>query len=226
MKGLDMNVARVLKWADTISTWAGKATAWLIVLLMAVICVEVFKRYFLNAPSSWIFDVSNIIYGTAFMLSGAYALAQDGHVRGDFFYANMKPRSQAAFDLVLYVLLFIPGILALIYAGYSYAGDSWRILEHSTTSSDGPPVYHFKSVIPLAGVLMMMQGLSEMLRCVVCLKTGEWPARLKDAEEIDVIEQQLANSAYVDTEDRKLAIERAHGIEEAAKQRGNHTQGQ
>lgn len=217
-----MNVGRLLKWADSISTWAGKATAWLIVLLMAVICIEVFRRYFLNAPSSWIFDVSNIIYGTAFMLAGAYALAQDGHVRGDFFYANMKPRTQAAFDLVLYVLLFIPGILALIYAGYGYASDSWRILEHSTTSSDGPPVYHFKAMIPLAGTLMMMQGLAEMLRCLVCLNTGAWPPRMRDAEEIDVIEEQLANSAYVDEDDRKNAIERAHSIDEAAKQRGQN----
>lgn len=215
-----MNVGKLLKYSDAISTWAGKATAWLIVLLMAVICLEVFKRYFLNAPSSWIFDVSNIIYGTAFMLAGAYAMAQDGHVRGDFFYANMKPRTQAAFDLVLYVLLFIPGIMALIYAGYGYASDSWRILEHSTTSSDGPPVYHFKAVIPLAGALMMMQGISEMLRCLVCLNTGEWPPRMRDAEEIDVIEEQLAHSAYVDEDDRKRAIAQAHSIDEAAKQRG------
>ncbi|MET0963979.1 MAG: TRAP transporter small permease subunit [Noviherbaspirillum sp.] len=219
-----MDWNRLLKWSDNISTWAGKATAWLIVLLMLVICAEVIKRYFLNAPSSWIFDVSNIIYGTAFMLAGAYALAQDGHVRGDFFYANMKPRTQAAFDLVLYLLLFIPGILALIYAGYSYAGDSWRILEHSNTSSDGPPIYHFKSVIPLAGGLMMMQGISEILRCIVCLKTGEWPPRLKDAEEIDVIEEQLANSAYVDADDRQHAIDRAHSIDEAAKQRGHQAE--
>ena len=219
-----MGIKKLLKWSDTLSTWAGKATAWLIVLLMLVICVEVFRRYFLNAPSSWIFDVSNIIYGTAFMLAGAYALAQDGHVRGDFFYANMKPRTQATFDLVLYLLLFIPGILALIYAGYSYAGDSWRILEHSNTSSDGPPIYHFKSVIPLAGALMMMQGVTEILRCIICLKTGEWPSRLKDAEEIDIIEEQLANSAYVDADDRKLAIERAHSIDEAAKHRGHQTE--
>ncbi|SNT25263.1 TRAP-type mannitol/chloroaromatic compound transport system, small permease component [Noviherbaspirillum humi] len=215
-----MSVKSLLTAADRISTWVGKAASWLMVVLMIVICVEVFKRYFLNAPTSWIFDVSNIIYGTAFMLAGAYAMAQDGHVRGDFFYANMKPRTQAALDLVLYVLLFIPGILALMYAGYDYARDSWRILEHSTTSSDGPPVYHFKTVIPVAGALMMLQGIAEMIRCVVCLKTGEWPARLKDAEEIDVIEQQLANSAYVDEEDRKLAIERAHSIESEAKLRG------
>jgi TRAP-type mannitol/chloroaromatic compound transport system permease small subunit len=215
-----MTVQSFLFGVDKISTWAGKAVSWLIVVLMLVICVEVFKRYILNMPTSWIFDLSNIVYGTFFMLAGAYTLAQNGHVRGDFLYTNMKPRTQAGLDLALYFLFFIPGILALIYAGWQYAGDSWRILEHSNTTADGPPVYHFKSVIPLAGMLMMLQGIAEIVRCIVCLKTGVWPERLKDAEEIDVIEQQLANSEWVSEDDRKLAIARAHEIEESAKQRG------
>jgi TRAP-type mannitol/chloroaromatic compound transport system permease small subunit len=215
-----MMVQPFLRAVDRISTWAGKATAWLIVLLMLVICAEVFKRYILNAPTAWIFDLSNIVYGTFFMLCGAYTMAQDGHVRGDFLYSSMKPRTQALFDLVLYFVFFIPGILALMYAGYEYASDSWRIAEHSNTTANGPPVYHFKTVIPVAGALMMLQGLAEIVRCIVCLKTGEWPERLKDAEEIDVIEQQLANSAYVDEDARKLAIEKARSIDEAAKQRG------
>jgi TRAP-type mannitol/chloroaromatic compound transport system permease small subunit len=215
-----MAVQSLLFTVDRISTWAGKATSWLIVLLMLVVCGEVFKRYILNAPTAWIFDLSNIIYGTFFMLCGAYTMAQDGHVRGDFLYSNMKPRTQASFDLVLYFVFFIPGILALVYAGYEYASDSWRIAEHSNTTANGPPVYHFKTVIPIAGALMMLQGLAEIVRCCVCLKTGVWPERLKDAEEIDVIEQQLSNSAYVDEETKKMAIERAHSIDEAAKQRG------
>jgi TRAP-type mannitol/chloroaromatic compound transport system permease small subunit len=215
-----MTVQSFLNTVDRISTWAGKATSWLIVLLMLVICAEVFKRYILNAPTAWIFDLSNIVYGTLFMMCGAYTLAQNGHVRGDFLYSSMKPRTQASLDFVLYFVFFIPGILALVYAGYEYAGDSWRIAEHSNTTADGPPVYHFKTIIPIAGALMMLQGLAEIVRCVVCLKTGVWPERLRDAEEIDVVEQQLANSAYVDEETRKLAIERAHSIEEAAKQRG------
>jgi TRAP-type mannitol/chloroaromatic compound transport system permease small subunit len=215
-----MTIQPFLNAVDRISTWAGKASSWLIVLLMLVICGEVFKRYILNAPTAWIFDFSNIIYGTLFMMAGAYTLAQNGHVRGDFLYSSMKPRTQAALDLALYFVFFIPGILALVYAGYEYAGDAWRIAEHSNTTADGPPVYHFKTVIPVAGALMMLQGLAEIVRCVACLKTGEWPARLKDAEEIDVIEQQLANSEYVDEDTRKMAIERAHAIDEAAKQRG------
>lgn len=215
-----MQVEPLLHASDRISVWVGKAASWLIIFLMVVICIEVFKRYLLGTPTAWIFDLSNIVYGTTFMLAGAYALAQGGHVRGDFFYANMKPRTQAGFDLVLYFLLFIPGILALVYAGWEYAGDAWRIHEHSNTTADGPPVYHFKTVIPIAGALMLLQGVAEMLRCVVCLKTGSWPERLADAQEIDIIEEQLANSAYIDEETRKTVIEAAHHIEEAAKQRG------
>jgi len=215
-----MNVQRLLQTADRISTYAGKAASWLIVLLMLVVCVEVFKRYILNAPTAFIYDINNMMYGTLFMMCGAYTLAQNGHVRGDFLYGSMKPRLQAGLDLSLYILFFLPGIVALVYAGIDYAGDSWRIGEHSNVTADGPPVYHFKTVIPIAGALVLLQGFAEILRCIVCLRTGEWPARLKDAEEIDVVEEQLAGSTYVDEESRKMAIERAKQIDETARQRG------
>ena len=215
-----MNTLSVLHLADRISTWAGKAAAWLIIMLMLAVCIEVFKRYILNAPDAWIYDVNNMMYGTLFMMCGAYTLSQDAHVRGDFLYGTMRPRTQASLDLALYILFFLPGIAALIYAGYEYAGDSWRIGEHSNVSSDGPPVYHFKTVIPIAGALVMLQGLAEIARCVVCLKTGHWPERLKDVEEIDVVEQQLAGSTHVDEASRKQAIENVHGIDDAARQRG------
>ena len=204
---------------DRISTWAGKATAWLILVLMLAVCIEVFKRYILNAPTAWIFDLDNMLYGTLFMICGAYTLAQDAHVRGDFLYGSMKPRTQASLDLALYILFFLPGIAALIYAGYDYASISWHINEHSNVTSEGPPVYPFKTVIPIAGVLVLIQGVAEIARCIVCLQTGRWPDRLKDVEEIDVIEQQLAGSTIVDEESRKLAIEQAHDIDEAAHQR-------
>jgi TRAP-type mannitol/chloroaromatic compound transport system permease small subunit len=215
-----MNANRLLHAIDGVSTWAGKAAAWLIIALMTVVCLEVFKRYILNAPTAWIFDLNNMLYGTLFMLCGAYALAQNAHVRGDFLYGGMRPRTQAAFDLALYIVFFIPGIAALVYAGYDYAAHSWRIGEHSTVTAEGPPIYQFKSVIPLAGALVMLQGLAEMARCVICLKTGAWPSRLQDATEIDVVEEQLAASEYVDDETRKIAIERAQEIDEAARQRG------
>jgi TRAP-type mannitol/chloroaromatic compound transport system permease small subunit len=215
-----MSVQRFLHTIDGISTWAGKAAAWLIIALMSIVCVEVFKRYIMNMPTAWIFDADNMLYGTTFMLCGAYTLAQNAHVRGDFLYSSMRPRMQASLDIVLYAVFFIPGIAALIYAGYDYAALSWQINEHSNVTAEGPPVYHFKSVIPIAGALIMLQGIAEIVRCVVCLRTGEWPSRLKDVAEIDVIEQQLAHSEYVDEEARRIAIENAQKIDEAARQRG------
>src|SRR3954463_9403362 len=215
-----MNVQGVLHTVDGISTWVGKTFAWLMILLMTMVCVEVFKRYILNAPTAWIFDAENMLYGTCFMMCGAYTLAQNAHVRGDFLYSSMRPRTQAGLDLVLYIVFFIPGIAALIYAGFYFAADSWRISEHSNVTANGPPVYHFKTVIPIAGALVMLQGVAEIIRCIVCLKTGEWPSRLHDVAEIDVVEEQLANSEYVDEESRKIAIEKAKDIDEAARQRG------
>ncbi len=215
-----MNVEKFLHTIDGVSTWVGKAAAWLIVGLMLLVCAEVFKRYLLNAPTAWIFDVSSMFYGTLFMLCGAYTLALNGHVRGDFLYSSFKPRTQATLDLALYILFFIPGILALCYAGYSYAGDSWRIAEHSSVTADGPPIYPFKTIIPIAGAFVMLQGVAEIVRCIVCLKTGEWPSRLHDVSETDVIGEQLAASTHVDEESRKIAMEKAQSIEESARQRG------
>jgi TRAP-type mannitol/chloroaromatic compound transport system permease small subunit len=188
------------------------------VALMLLVTVEVFKRYILNMPTAWVFDVSNMLYGTLFMMSGAYALAHDGHVRGDFLYGSMKPRRQASLDLVLYVLFFLPGILALTWAGWVYAGEAFSIRE-TTFNATPLPIYPFKFIIPLAGATVLVQGFSEMLRCIVCLKRGEWTARLDDADEIDVVEQQLAGSTYVDEEAKRDAIARAKSIDDAARQR-------
>jgi TRAP-type mannitol/chloroaromatic compound transport system permease small subunit len=192
---------------------------------MVMVMGEVFKRYALNAPTAWIFEASNMLYGTAFMMCGAYTLSQDGHVRGDFFYGSAKPRTQASLDLVLYILFFIPGVIALTWAGWTYAADSVAIREH-TFNADPLPLYPFKAIIPLAGLTVLMQGVAEIVRCVVCLRTGAWPERLKDADEIDVVEQQLANSIYVDDDAKRDAIARAKSIDEEAHQRGHNAGGQ
>jgi TRAP-type mannitol/chloroaromatic compound transport system permease small subunit len=213
------SVQRFLDVADHVSTWTGKASAWLIVVLMLTVSIEVFKRYILNSPTAWIFDLDSMLYGTLFMMCGAYTLAQDGHVRGDFLYSNMRPRTQASLDLALFFLFFLPGIVALVYAGYGFASESWAINEHSNVTANGPPVYYFKSIIPIAGGLVLLQGFAEIVRCVVCIRTGAWPPRLEDVEEIDVVGEQLANSAYVDDESRRVA-EQAQNIDEAAHQRG------
>jgi len=215
-----MNAQRILHGIDRLSNWSGKLFAWLIVVLALVVGVEVFKRYILNAPTAWIFDLNSMLYGTVFMMCGAYALAQNAHVRGDFLYGSMRPRVQAGLDLSLYILFFIPGILALFYAGYGFAELSWRINEHSNVTADGPPIYQFKAVIPIAGALVMIQGLAEIARCIICLRTGHWPARLKDVEETDVIGTQLSGSEFVDEDAKRQAIEGAHHIQEVAHQRG------
>ena len=171
---------------DRLSTWIGQFFSWLVVALTALIGYEVFSRYVLNSPHAWAFDAMIMMYGTMFMMAGAYTLSKNGHVRGDILYGFLKPRTQAIFDLILYVIFFIPGVIALAYAGYGYAADSWRILEHSSITADGPPLYPFKTIIPLAGVILLFQGLVEIFRCVVCIQQGEWPSREQDVEEVDV----------------------------------------
>jgi TRAP-type mannitol/chloroaromatic compound transport system permease small subunit len=186
---------------------------------MVVVCVEVFKRYALNAPTAWIYDANNMMYGTLFMMCGAYTLAQDGHVRGDFLYGSMKPRTQATLDLLLFVVFFLPGIGALTWAGWDYFHVSLAMRE-TTFNATPLPLYPFKFVIPVAGAIVMLQGIAEIIRCVVCLRTGAWPPRLADAEEMDVVAEQLAGSTYVDDAARREAIENAKAIDEAARQRG------
>lgn len=171
---------------DRLSTFIGQFFSWLVVGLTALIGYEVFSRYVLNSPHAWAFDAMIMMYGTMFMMAGAYTLSKNGHVRGDILYGFLKPRTQAIFDLILYVVFFIPGVIALAYAGYEYAADSWRILEHSSITADGPPLYPFKTIVPLAGVILLFQGIVEIFRCVVCIQQGEWPSREQDVEEVDV----------------------------------------
>ena len=171
---------------DRLSTFIGQFFSWLVVGLTLLIGYEVFSRYVLNNPHAWAFDAMIMMYGTMFMMAGAYTLSKNGHVRGDILYGFLKPRTQAIFDLILYVVFFIPGVIALAYAGYGFAADSWRILEHSSITADGPPLYPFKTIIPLAGVILLFQGVVEIFRCVVCIQQGEWPSREQDVEEVDV----------------------------------------
>ena len=193
-----MSTDAILHAAENLSTWVGKAFAWLIVALMVVVCVEVFKRYALNAPTAWIYDANNMMYGTLFMMCGAYTLAQDGHVRGDFLYGSMKPRTQALLDVVLYVVFFLPGIVALTWAGWTFANDALAIREQ-TFNADPIPVYPFKFVIPVAGAVLLLQGLVEIVRCVICLREGAWPSREEDVEEVDV--DKLKAMVHVKDED-------------------------
>ncbi len=190
---------KVLLFVDKISTWVGQAFSWLIVALTLHISWEVFSRYVLDHPRAWAFDAMIMMYGTLFMMAGAYTLAKSGHVRGDVIYGFFTPRAQAILDLTLYIVFFIPGIVALTYAGYFYASESWAINEHSNITAEGPPVYPFKTVIPLAGAFVLVQGIVEIIRCIICIKQGEWPLREADVEEVDV--EKLKEMVHVKDED-------------------------
>ena len=190
---------KLLLAIDRISTWIGQAFSWLIVALTFLISWEVFSRYALDNPHPWAFDVMSMLYGTVFMMAGAYTLSKNGHVRGDVLYGFFPPRLQAGLDLLLYFVFFIPGVVALAWAGYNFAAESWAINEHSNITADGPPVYPFKTIIPIAGAFLLAQGLVEIVRCIVCLQQGEWPARGADVEEVDV--EKLKEMVHVKDED-------------------------
>ena len=177
---------KLLLSVDKFSTFVGQAFSWLIVSLTLLISWEVFSRYVMEHPHAWAFDVMIMMYGTLFMMAGAYTLSKNGHVRGDVLYGFFPPRLQAGLDLALYILFFFPGVIALCWAGYRYAGESWAISEHSNITADGPPIYPFKTIIPIAGAFLLLQGIVEVIRCVLCLREGAWPSREEDVEEVDV----------------------------------------
>jgi TRAP-type mannitol/chloroaromatic compound transport system permease small subunit len=189
----------LLFFVDKVSTLVGQAFAWLILVLTLQVSWEVFSRYVLNQPHPWSFDLMIMMYGALFMMAGAYTLSKNGHVRGDVLYGFFPPRLQAGLDLLLYLLFFIPGVVALVWAGYTYAAESWSINEHSTLTANGPPLYPFKTIIPIAGILLLAQGVVEIIRCIVCLQQGAWPARERDVEEVDV--DKLKDMVQVKDED-------------------------
>ena len=178
---------RLLYFVDGLSAAFGKTFGWCILILTFTTSYEVFSRYMFGAPTDWAFDTSYILYGTLFMMAGAYALSRNGHVRGDFLYRSWRPRRQAGMDLILYLLFYFPGMLAFMYSGFSFAELSRRMNEHSSASPQGPIVWPFKWLIPIVGCMMVLQGIVEVIRCIKCLQTGEWPQRLHDVEELEKV---------------------------------------
>ncbi len=176
---------RFIEIADSISAWFGKAFAWCILIMTFGVGYEVFVRYILRSPTSWAFDLSYMMYGALFMMAGAYTLSRDGHVRGDFVYRLWKPKTQARIEFVLYFIFFFPGILALVFAGWKYAGRSWQYGEVSVMSPANVPIFQFKTVIVAAGILLFIQGIAQVCRCIVCMRTGEWPEHAEDIEEME-----------------------------------------
>jgi len=190
---------KILLTVDKISTFAGQAFSWLIVSLTLLITYEVFSRYALRVTHPDAFDAMLMMYGTLFMMAGAYTLAKNAHVRGDVLYRFFPPRVQASLDLTLYIIFFLPGVVAFCWAGYIYAGESWAIRELSSITSEGLPIYPFKTIIPIAGVFILMQGIVEIIRCAQCLRQGKWPSREVDVEEVDV--DELKEMVHVTDED-------------------------
>ncbi len=178
---------RVVFFINKLSMWIGHAFAWCILVLTFAISYEVFVRYALRDPTAWAFDVSYIMYGALFMMAGAYTLSRDGHVRGDVFYRLWPPRVQAGVELVLYFLFFFPGVLALVYAGYDYAAESVGYWEASINSPAGVKIYPLKIILPVSAFFLLLQGIAESIRCIQCLRTGEWPKRLHDVEEMETL---------------------------------------
>ncbi len=189
---------QLLLAGDRLSTWLGQLFSWLIVGLTVLITYEVFSRYVLNNPHDWNLNVQIMLYGTLFMMAGAYTLAKNGHVRGDVLYGFFEPRTQATFDLLLYIVFFLPGIVALTWAGWNYANEALAIREQ-TFSATPLPLYPFKFVIPIAGGMLLLQGIVEIVRCIQCLRDGDWPSREADVEEVDV--DKLKEMVHVKDED-------------------------
>jgi TRAP-type mannitol/chloroaromatic compound transport system permease small subunit len=184
-----------IRFADRLSAWFGKIFGWLILLMTFGVSYEVVVRYLFNAPTPWSLDVSFIMYGTLFMMGGAYTLSRNGHVRGDFIYRTWRPQRQAAVDLMLYILFFFPGITALVLTGFKYAGRSWGYGEVSVNSPAGIPIYQFKSVIVAAGILLFIQGIAQVFRCIHCMRTGVWLQADEDVEETEALLMKQAAEA-------------------------------
>jgi TRAP-type mannitol/chloroaromatic compound transport system permease small subunit len=195
-------MTRFLFFIDSLSTWVGKAFAWLILVLTLGVSYEVFVRYALRAPTTWAFDFSYITYGALFLMAGAYTLSRNGHVRADVIYRFWKPRTQASMDLALYLIFFLPAVGAFMYSGFNYASMSVRFKEVSIFSPAGVPVFPLKALIPITGLLLFIQGLAEVIRCILCLRLGEWPRRLHDVDETESVilheRQHLAERGEAD----------------------------
>ena len=201
-------------FADRLSAWFGKVFAWSVMIMTLGVSYEVVVRYVFRAPTPWAFDLSYMMYGTLFMMAGAYTLSRDGHVRGDFLYRLWRPRTQARVELVLYLIFFFPGVIALVVTGWRYAARSWRYLEVSTMSPANIPIYQFKSVIAAAGILLFLQGVAQVFRCIICLRTGAWPPHAADVEETEKLLMESKSLDVFEHGSEALDIPSGYGPED------------
>ncbi len=188
---------------DRLSTWVGHAFAWCVMVMTLGIGFEVLMRSIFNNPTTWAYDLSYIMFGSLFMMGGAYTLSRDGHVRGDVFYHRWQPRTQARIELTLYIIFFFPAMIALMFAGWEFAAKSMSYNggrgEVSSFSPANVPIWQFKLIIPAAGLLLFIQGLAQVCRCIICIKTGAWPPRIEDVEETEtILKHQAEDHAQVE----------------------------
>ena len=190
-------VNRFIYGVDQLSKTVGHAFAWCLMILTLGTTYEVIVRYVFNAPTSWAFDFSYLMYGAMFFMAGAYTLSRGGHVRADMFYRLWQPKTQATVEVILYFLFFFPGVLALVFSGWAYGFESMRIRESSVNSPAGVPIWPLKMLIPMGAALLTLQGVAEVLRCLQCIRTNEWPQRLHDVEELEkqLIEEHARKAA-------------------------------
>lgn len=170
---------------DKMSAWFGKAFAWCIMIMIIGVSYDVFVTKVFSSATNWAYEIAYMMYGTLFMMGGAYTLSRDAHVRADFVYRLWSPRKQAVVELILYPLFFFPAITALVFYGWFQAARAWRLSEIAISSPTGIPIYQYRSVIVAAGLLMFIQGLAQMARCILCIQTGEWLRARDDVEETE-----------------------------------------
>jgi TRAP-type mannitol/chloroaromatic compound transport system permease small subunit len=160
------------QFVDRLSEWIGKAFAWLIPILIGELVYDTIARYIFNAPTTWSYDISYMLYGAAFMGGAAYTLLRDEHVRIEVIYEKVSPKSRAIIDAICYVVFFFPSMGALLYFGTEFTIKSWRMLETSGESMWSPPIYPFKTVIPITILFLTLQGIVQFLRCLIAIKEG------------------------------------------------------
>lgn len=174
-----------IRWVDSVSKALGHSFGWCVLILTLGTCYEVLMRYVFHNPTSWAFDMSYMLYGALFMMAGPYTLSKGAHVRGDFLYRKWKERNQAKVEMTLYFLFYFPGVLALVFTGWSYGFQSMSILESSVNSPAGVPVWPLKMIIFVAGLALLLAGSAEVCRCIVCMREGKWPPRADDVKELE-----------------------------------------
>ena len=168
-------MAAAITWIDRFSLWTGRIVCWLTVPLIGAMVYEIFMRYAFTAPTMWAYDISRMLYGALFMLGAGYGLFRGVHIRADFIYRNWSARAQGMVDGILYVLFYFPGLIVFLWMSTDFAYESWIRLERGMDTAWMPFVFPIKTVLPIGVLFLMIQGVSELLKCIYAATKGRWP---------------------------------------------------